>query len=163
MTISVGDTLPTATMMTLGKDGPAPVNFDEKIKGRKVVVFAVPGPFSTTCDVKHLPSFMRNLKNFKAKGVEEVICLAVSDPWVVAAWGDVSGASKAGITMLSDPISAYTKEIGMNFSAEVVGFIDRSVRYAMLVEDGEVKILQLEEARGVCEATAGEALLAAMG
>lgn len=163
MTISVGDKLPEATFVVMGDKGPEQVSLSDKVKGRKVVIFAVPGAFSTTCDVAHVPSFIRTREAFAAKGVDEILCVAVNDPFVMKSWGETTGATDAGIAMLSDSDGAYTRAIGMDFDAPVVGFHGRAIRHAMLVEDGEVKILQLEEARGVCEATAGEALLAAMG
>lgn len=162
MTISVGDKLPEATLMTLDQGAPAPVALQDKVKGRKVVIFALPGAFTPTCDSAHVPSFIRSYDKIKEMGVDEIICISVNDPWVLNAWGETSGAIKAGITMLADPAGAYSSSIGMSFSAEMVGFVNRSVRYAMLVDDGEVKIFQVEEGRGVCDATGGEAMLAAM-
>lgn len=162
MAISVGDKLPEATLMTLGAKGPLPVALENLVSGRKVVIFALPGAFTPTCDSAHLPSFIRTFDQLKSNGVDEVICISVNDPWVMQAWGEATGANEVGITMLSDPSGAYTSEIGMSFSAESVGFINRSIRYSMLVENGEVKTLHLEEGRGVCEATAGEAMLAAL-
>lgn len=163
MTISVGDRLPEASFVVMTDKGPHQVSLGDKLKGRKVVVFAVPGAFSNTCDVAHVPSFIRTREALAAKGVEEILCIAVNDPFVMKAWGESTGATKAGITMLADSAGDYTRAIGMDFDAPVVGFHGRAIRHAMLVEGGEVKILLLEEGRGVCEATAGEALLAAMG
>lgn len=162
MTISVGDTLPEATMMQLGDEGPAPVALGERLKGRKVVIFAVPGAYTPTCDSAHVPSFIRTRDQFTAAGVDEVICVSVNDPWVMHAWGESTGANAAGITMLADASGAFTTAIGMNFDAPPVGFQGRSERYAMMVEDGVVTILQREENRGVCEVSAGESLLAAL-
>ena len=163
MTISVGDTLPEAMLMTLGAEGPQPVPLKNLVSGRKVVIFALPGAFTPTCDSAHVPSFIRTFDQLKTNGVDEIVCISVNDPWVMQAWGEATGAREVGITMLSDPSGAYTSAIGMSFSAEPVGFVNRSIRYSMLVEDGKVKVLQVEEGRGICEATAGEAMLAAMG
>lgn len=162
MSISTGDTLPDATLAELGADGPAPVELGDKLKGRKVVIFAVPGAFTPTCHSAHMPSFVRNKDQFDAKGVDEVICVAVNDPFVMDAWADATGAHDAGITMLSDPEGTFTKAIGMKFDAPPVGLLSRSKRYAMLVEDGKVTLLNQEEDPGVCEVSGGEALLAAM-
>ena len=117
MSISTGDTLPDATLAELGADGPAPVKLGDKLKGRKVVIFAVPGAFTPTCHSAHMPSFIRTIDQFKAKGVDEVICIAVNDPFVMDAWSKATGAHDAGITMLSDPESTFTTGIGMNFDA----------------------------------------------
>ncbi|MFC3117599.1 peroxiredoxin [Jhaorihella thermophila] len=163
MTISTGDRLPEATLLRMGENGPEPVALADKVKGRKVVIFALPGAFTPTCDSAHVPSFIRTRDQLADKGVEEIICISVNDPFVMHAWGESTGANAAGITMLSDAGGSFTRSIGMAFDAPPAGLIGRSIRYAMLVEDGEVKILQTETARGVCEATAGEGLLAAMG
>lgn len=163
MTITTGDTLPNATLLEMGDDGPVPVMMAEKTKGRKVVIFGLPGAYTGTCTTAHVPSFIRTAAGFKAKGVDEIICLSVNDPFVMKAWGDDTGAIAAGITMLGDAESEFTKAIGMNFSAGPVGFVERSKRYAMLVEDGVVKIFNEEIGRGVCEISAGETLLAAVG
>ncbi|MHA6324838.1 redoxin family protein [Roseivivax sp. CAU 1753] len=162
MPISVGDTLPGATLVRLGEDGPEQVDLGDRLRGRRVVIFAVPGAFTPTCDSAHVPSFIRTKDQFDAKGIDEIICLAVNDPFVLKVWSETTGADAAGITMLADPDSAFTKSVGMAFSAPPVGFIDRSIRYAMVVEDGVVQVFHEEEGRGVCEATAGEALLAAI-
>lgn len=162
MTISTGEKLPDATLVTMGAEGPEPVSLAEKTKGRKVVIFAVPGAFTPTCHSAHVPSFIRTKSEFDNKGVDEIICVSVNDPFVMKAWGDATGAEAAGLTMLSDPQSAFTKAIGMEFDAPPAGLIARSRRYAMLVDDGEVKLLQAEENPGACEVSAGEGLLASM-
>ncbi|MEN8893065.1 peroxiredoxin [Planktotalea arctica] len=162
MTISKGDRLPDATLVQLGESGPAPIAMADKIKGRKVVVFAVPGAFTPTCHSAHVPSFIRTKDQFDAKGVDEIICVSVNDPFVMKAWGEATGATAAGITMLSDAESAFTKAIGMDFDAPPAGLIARSKRYAMLVEDGVVTQLNEEENPGACEVSAGEGLLETM-
>ena len=159
MTISQGDTLPDATLVQMGADGPQPVKMADKLKGRKVVVFAVPGAYTPTCSSAHVPSFVRTKDQFDAKGVDEIICVSCNDPFVMSAWGEATGATAAGITMLADANSEFTKAIGMDFTAEPVGLLARSKRYAMLVEDGKVVLFQPEESPGVCDISGGEALL----
>ncbi|MCL3881473.1 peroxiredoxin [Marivita sp. GX14005] len=159
MAISTGDTLPDATLVKLGKDGPEEVSLAQHSKGRKLVIFAVPGAFTPTCHSAHVPSFVRTRDQFAEKGVDEIICVSVNDPFVMQAWGEATGANDAGITMLGDPQSAFTKSIGMEFDAPPAGLIARSKRYAMLVEGGKVKVLHVEEGPGVCEVSAGESLL----
>ena len=159
MTISQGDTLPDATLVHMGDDGPTPVQISDKLKDRKVVVFAVPGAFTPTCHSAHVPSFVRNKDKFDAKGVDEIICVSCNDPFVMQAWGEATGATAAGITMLADADSEFTKAIGMDFSAAPAGLISRSKRYAMLVENGKVTLFQAEENPGVCDLSGGEALL----
>lgn len=162
MSITVGDTLPEATLLQIGENGPEAVSLGEKLKGRKVVIFAVPGAYTGVCTTAHVPSFIRTQDKFAAKGVDEVICVSVNDPFVMKAWGDSTGATAAGITMLGDAQSEFTAAIGMDFTAPPAGLIKRSARYAMLVEDGTVKVLHREESPGACEISAGESLLAAI-
>ena len=162
MSIQVGDRLPDADVMRIGPNGPEKQALAPLLSRRKVVIFAVPGAFTPTCDSAHVPSFIRVMPDLAAKGVDQVICLSVNDPWVMQAWGDTTGANAAGITMLADPDCDLTEAIGMRFDAPPAGLLARSIRYAMLVEDGVVTRLHLEEARGVCDRTAGEAMLAAI-
>jgi cytochrome c peroxidase len=162
MTISTGDTLPEAELLKLGENGPEAVSVSALSKGRTLVIFAVPGAFTPTCSVAHVPSFIRTKAGFDAKGVDEIICLSVNDPFVMKAWGEATGATEAGITLLGDPQGAFTKAIGMDFDAPPAGLIGRSKRYAMAVEDGKVTVLHVEESPGTCEISGGEALLAAL-
>ena len=163
MTIKTGDTLPDATLLVMGDNGPEPVALADKIKGRKVVIFGLPGAFTGTCTTAHVPSFMATYDDFMAKGVDEIICMSVNDPFVMKAWGESTGAMDPGITMLAAAESAFTTAIGMDFSAGPVGFVNRSRRYAMLVEDGVVKIRNEEAGPGQCEISAGQTLLAELG
>ena len=162
MSISTGDKLPQATLMQMGADGPEAVSLADKTQGRKVVIFAVPGAYTPTCHSAHVPSFIRTKDGLAEKGVDEVICVSVNDPFVMKSWGEVTGASEAGITMLGDADASFTKAIGMDFDAPPAGLLSRSKRYAMLVEDGTVSVLHAEESPGVCEISGGEALLAAI-
>lgn len=162
MAISQGDTLPDATLVYMGDEGPASVALSDKTKGRKVVIFALPGAYTGTCTTAHVPSFMRTKDQFEAKGVDEIICVSVNDPFVMQAWGEATGATAAGITMLGDADGAFTKAMGRDFTAPPVGLIGRSKRYAMVVEDGTITLIQEEENPGMCEVSAGEGLLASM-
>lgn len=161
MTISVGDTLPEGELIKLGASGPEAHSVASLTKGRKVVIFAVPGAYTPTCHSAHVPSFIRTKAAFDAKGVDEVICVSVNDPFVMKAWGQATGATDAGLTMLSDN-GGFTKALGLDFDAPPAGLIGRSKRYAMMVEDGVVKVLHLEQSPGTCEISGGEALLAAI-
>lgn len=162
MAISTGDRLPDATLVRIGESGPETVALYDLLKGRKVVIFAVPGAFTPTCHSAHVPSFIRTKDQFAAKGIDEIICISVNDPFVMKAWGEATGAAGAGITMLGDPESAFTRAIGMEFDAPPAGLMARSKRYAMVVEDGTVTAFQPEEKPGVCEVSGGEALLEAV-
>jgi len=162
MAISAGDKLPEATLVQLGSEGPEAVTLADKTAGRKVVIFAVPGAFTPTCHSAHVPSFVRTKDQFDAKGVDEIICVSVNDPFVMKAWGDATGAADAGITMLSDAESSFTKAIGMDFDAPPAGLLARSKRYAMVVDDGTVTVFQAEESPGTCDVSGGESLLEAL-
>jgi len=159
MTISVGSKLPAATLQQFGANGPEAVDLATKLAGRKVVIFGLPGAFTGTCTTAHLPSFIRTRDKFAAKGVDEVICVAVNDAFVMKAWGESTGATAGGITLLADVDSAFTKAIGMEFTAAAVGFFDRSKRYALYAEDGVVKVLNHGQESSACEISGGEALL----
>lgn len=161
-TIAEGDQLPGATLLRIGAEGPEKVELGPLLEGRRVVIFGVPGAFTPTCHSAHMPSFIRTRDRLADKGVDDIICVAVNDPHVLKAWGETTGATEAGILLLSDAESAFTRAIGMDFDAPAVGLLGRSQRYAMVVEDGRVRTLHVETARGVCEATAGEALLATL-
>jgi len=160
MTIKVGDRLPDVTLRYREDGEPREVSLGEKLTGRKVAIFGLPGAFTGTCSTAHLPSFIRTAAAFREKGVDEIICISVNDIWVMEEWDRQSGAGEAGITMLADTDSEYAKATGLVFSAPPIGFRDRIVRHSLLAEDGVVTLLQVEEARGVCEITAGETLLA---
>ena len=124
-----------------------------------MVIFAVPGAFTPTCHSAHMPSFVRNADAFAEKGVDAILCVAVNDPFVLRAWAEASGAPAAGIEVLSDAGGELTRAIGMAFDAPGAGLVGRSKRYAMLVEDGVVRVLREETARGTCDVSGGEALL----
>lgn len=159
MTISIGDKLPDATLTRMGNNGPESVALGDLLKGRKVVLFGLPGAYTGTCSTAHVPSFMRTKGGFDAKGVDEVICVSVNDPFVMDAWGKATGATEAGLTFLGDASGDFTKAIGMDFTAPPAGLYGRSKRYSLYAEDGVIKQLNLEASPGQCEISAGEALL----
>ena len=161
MTISVGDTLPDATLIAMGDSGPAEVSVKDLTAGRKVVIFAVPGAFTPTCHSAHVPSFIRSMDALKAKGVDEVVCVSVNDAFVMKTWGEATGATEAGITMLSDGAGDLTGKLGLSFDAPAIGLMGRSKRYAMMVEDGVVKVYHPETGKG-CEISGGEAMVDAL-
>ncbi len=159
MAISVGDRLPDAVLHRVGADGVEEVSMAERLKGRKVVIFGLPGAFTRTCTAAHVPSFMRTKPGFDAKGVDEIICVAVNDGFVMKAWGEATGATAAGLTLLGDPAAEFTKAIGMAYTNPKSGFYDRSRRYALYAEDGVVKVLNHGAETGACEVSGGETML----
>lgn len=158
MPIAVGDRLPEAALIEMTGKGPAPVSISDLTKGRRIAMFAVPGAFTPGCHHKHMPSFVASAADLSAKGVDDIVCLSVNDPFVMKAWGDATGANEAGIRMMADADGSFTAAIGLDFSAAPVGLLGRSQRYSMLVEDGEVKILNVDEP-GQIVCSLGEALV----
>lgn len=158
MSISTGERLPDARFVRMGADGPETVELAELTKGRKIVLFGLPGAYTGPCSTIHLPSFIRTAQQFFDKGVDEIICVAVNDPFVLKAWGESSGATEAGITLLGDAGAEFTKALGMEFTAPQIGLYDRSNRFAVVLEDGVIKHANVDEL-GVCEISTGEKLL----
>jgi len=144
MTIKVGDTLPEATFMTMTADGPAPVTTDDVFKGKKVALFAVPGAFTPTCSARHLPGFKDHAGDLKAKGVDLIACVSVNDVFVMGAWGKSQEVGDA-VTMLADGNGAFTTALGLELDGSKFGMGKRSQRYSMIVNDGVVETLNVEE------------------
>ncbi len=161
MTVTVGDKLPATTFTTMGPDGPQPRDSRELFAGRTLVLFAVPGAFTPTCHLTHLPGFLNNIAAFKAKGVDEVACTAVNDIFVLDAWGKASNIDDE-ITLLADGSGAFARATGLDLDLDEAGLGLRSKRYAMLVEDGVVKILHIEEDANIADKSSAETLLAAL-
>ncbi len=159
MTIAKGDSLPEATFRVLGAEGIESLSTKDVFGGKKVVLFAVPGAFTPTCHLKHLPGFIDNAGAFKKKGIDTVACVAVNDPFVLGTWGNVSGG-KGKVLFLSDGNGEFTEKIGMDFDGSGIGLGTRSKRYAMLVDDGVVKVLHTEDSPGVADVSTAESMLA---
>ncbi|HET7575240.1 MAG TPA: peroxiredoxin [Sphingomicrobium sp.] len=158
MTIAIGDSLPDVTFRVAGPDGIETVSTGDVFGGKKVVLFAVPGAFTPTCHLKHLPGFIDSADEFKKLGIDTVACVAVNDPFVLGAWAESSGG-KGKVLFLSDGNAEFTKKIGMDFDGGGLGLGTRSKRYAALVEDGVVKALNVEDSPGVAvESTAAKIL-----
>ena len=158
MTIAVGDSLPEATFRVFSDEGIQSLATKDVFGGKKVVLFAVPGAFTPTCHLKHLPGFIENAGVFKEKGIDTVACVAVNDPFVLDAWGKASGAEGKAL-LLSDGNGEFTNEIGMGFDGSAIGLGTRSKRYAMVVDDGVVTVLHTEDSPGVAEVSTAEAIL----
>ena len=162
MSISVGDKLPDATLRRITADGPQEVSAAEFFAGRKVVVLAVPGAFTPTCNNDHLPTYVEYADAIKAKGVDEIVCIAVNDMFVMDAWSKATGA-EGRVTLLSDGNGEFTAAVGMTLDGSGFGLGNRSLRYSMLVDDGEVKAMHVEENPGVCTVTGGATILEDLG
>jgi peroxiredoxin len=144
MAIKVGDRLPEAVFATPGPDGPQQVSTDQVFKGKTVLLFAVPGAFTPTCSARHLPGYKDRAAEFKAKGVDAVACVAVNDAFVMGAWAKDQGVD-GQIVMLADGNGDFTRKLGLELDGSKFGMGLRSQRYAMLVQDGVVKALEVEQ------------------
>ncbi|MGQ5702392.1 peroxiredoxin [Sandaracinobacteroides sp. A072] len=158
MTIKVGDQVPHAVLMKMTQDGPAPVDTNDLFRGRTVALFAVPGAFTPTCSAKHLPGFIEKAGEFAGKGVDEIVCLSVNDAFVMGAWGKSSGAEDK-ISMLADGNGDFSKALGLTMDGSKFGMGTRSQRFSMLVKDGKVAELNVEEP-GAFKVSSAEHLLA---
>jgi cytochrome c peroxidase len=162
MTIAVGDRLPQSTFLEKEGNEISSVTGAEVFARRRVVLFGLPGAFTGMCSTQHLPSFIRVADALRAKGVDEIVCVAVNDPHVMLAWGESSGAKAAGIRMLADAGADFTRALDLLFDNPARGLLSRSKRYALLAEDGVVRVLNLETSRADCEISGGETMLAAV-
>lgn len=146
MTIKVGDRMPEGSFGIMTENGPGSLNTGELFKGKKVVLFAVPGAFTPTCSMNHLPGYIRHAAEFSAKGIDTVACMAVNDSFVMHAWGKDKQAGDH-VRMLADGNATYTKALGLELDASGFGMGTRSQRFAIVVDDGVVKQLFVEAPR----------------
>ncbi|HTV46486.1 MAG TPA: peroxiredoxin [Stellaceae bacterium] len=158
MTINIGDRLPSLTLRQVTADGPKEVGTDAFFRGRKVVLFAVPGAFTPACSQRHLPGYVDKAAEIKAKGIDEIACVAVNDAAVMGAWGR-DQKTDGKVTMLADGSGEFARALGLDVDLSRAGLGLRSKRYSMLVEDGVVKSLSVEAQPGQVEASSAEAML----
>jgi peroxiredoxin len=161
MTIKVGDRLPAANLKRLTSDGIKDVSTTDLTKGQRIVLFAVPGAFTPTCSERHLPGFLEEASAIRNKGVDRIVCVAVNDPFVLNAWGKASNVGDE-VEILSDGNAEFTKALGLELDGSGFGFGIRSRRYAMIVDDGVVKTLLVEEVPTQAEASSARAVLGAL-
>src|ERR1700749_2189892 len=144
MTIKVGDKIPSATLMEMQDGKPPPVSTDSFFAGKKVALFALPGAFTPTCSAKHVPGFVQNSDALKAKGVDTIACVSVNDAFVMGAWGKDQGAGDK-VRMLADGNGEFTQAVGLEMDGSKFGMGKRSQRYSMIVDNGVVTSLNVEE------------------
>ena len=159
MAIKVGDRVPNGTFTVMTGEGPKPKTTDELFKGKKVVLFAVPGAFTPTCSNNHLPGFVKNAAAIKAKGIDTIAVTGVNDVFVMNAWKKSAGADADAIEFLADGSAAWAKAVGITADLTERGLGVRSGRYAMVVDDGVVKTLNVEDAPGKAEVSGADNLL----
>ena len=159
-TIQVGDTIPSMKLMTATPDGPQEMSTDDVFKGKKVVLFAVPGAFTPTCSARHLPGFVQHGAEIRAKGIDSIVCMAVNDAFVLGAWAKEQHVDST-IIMLADGSGAFTRALGLELDLTARGLGVRSQRFALLAENGKVTHLMIE-APGGFDVSRAEAVLAAL-
>ncbi|HJO10836.1 MAG: peroxiredoxin [Gammaproteobacteria bacterium] len=157
MTIQVGDTIPAGNFKVMTADGPTDMSTDEVFAGKKVVFFAVPGAFTPGCSLTHLPGYVVNADAIKAKGVDTIACMSVNDAFVMGAWGKAQNAEE--ILLLADGNGEYTSALGLELDASGFGMGHRALRFSMIVEDGTVTQLGIEESPGEITVSDAEAVL----
>jgi len=160
MTIKVGDKLPTVSLKYMNKDGMQTATTDELFKGKKAVLFGLPGAFTPTCSAKHLPGFVTNAADIKKKGVDLIACLSVNDAFVMDAWGKAQNAGDK-VLMLADGNGDFAKATGLTMDGTGYGMGLRTSRWAMVLDDGKVKTLNVE-APGAFEVSSAEAVMKAL-
>ena len=143
MTIKPGDKLPDVPLTIATPDGPKPTTSGEYFKGKRVALFAVPGAYTPTCSAKHLPSFVEKASELKGKGIDEIACTAVNDAFVMSHWNQAQGSND--ITMLADGNGEFARALGLTLDASKFGMGERSQRYSMIVDDGTVEKVNVEE------------------
>jgi glutaredoxin/glutathione-dependent peroxiredoxin len=158
MTINVGDKLPSVTLRQVTSEGPKEVTSDDFFRGRKVVLFAVPGAFTPACSQRHLPGYVDKATDIKAKGIDEIACVAVNDAAVMGAWGK-NQKTEGKVTMLADGSGDFARALGLELDLSKGGLGIRSKRYSMLVDNGVVKSLNVEAQPGQVDSSSAEAIL----
>ena len=157
MTIQVGDAVPSVGLFELGDNGPMPVPTSQLFRGKKVALFGLPGAFTPTCSAKHVPGFMAQADALKAKGIDSIVCIAVNDAFVMGAWGKDQNVGDT-IRMIADGDAEFTKEAGLELDLTGNGLGLRCQRFAMIVNDGNIEWMAIDEP-GTFEATSAESLL----
>ena len=162
MTIKPGDKLPDATLMHLTDAGPAPISTEELFGGKTVALFAVPGAFTPTCSNQHLPGFIEKSEELRAAGVDTIVCMSVNDAFVMGAWGQQQGAA-GKVMMVGDGNAELTQKMGLSVDSSGFGMGTRSVRFSMIVRDGVLETLNIEQNPGQAIDSGAENLLSQLG
>ena len=157
MTIEIGDKIPSATLKFIGADGVTNVAVSEYFSNKKIVLFSVPGAFTPTCSAKHLPGFVEYTSDILGKGIDEIICISVNDPFVMNAW-EKDQNSKGKVTLLADGNGEFTDALGLSFDGSGFGLGKRGQRFAMIINNGVVSYLAIEEA-GAFDVSSAESIL----
>ena len=162
MSIKVGDKFPQGILAFYDSKSIKTINTDDILKNKRVVLFGMPGAFTPTCSQYHIPSILKQIKNYKKKGIDDILCLVVNDIYVTSIWAKQTGATQAGLKIFSDPSSVLVKKIGMSFNAPAIGLLDRSIRFCFILNNGIVEQIFKETTTGTCDITSGENILASI-
>jgi peroxiredoxin len=162
MTIKVGDKMPEGSFMTMTAEGPKPISSDELFKGKKVVLFGLPGAFTPTCSAKHVPGYVQSSEALKAKGIDTIACMSVNDAFVMGAWGKDQNCGDR-VKMLADGSAEYTRKLGLDLDLTARGMGTRAKRFSLLVDNGVVKQVNVEANPGELSASGADAMLASLG
>lgn len=158
----VGDRLPQEDVFLVGKDSLRKLSFSDLHQGRRLALFAMPSTFTPICSKVHLPSVVGCAASLFGRGIDRVACLIATDPFSIRAWADAAGAFDVGVDMIADPEAVFTKALGMSFDAPTIGLFNRSRRYALLAEDGIIRLMFQEEDQAQCCKSTGQSLLDAI-
>lgn len=161
MTIKVGDTVPSATLIKATEAGPQPISTEALFKGRTVALFSVPGAFTPTCSAKHLPGYITNAEAMRTAGVDEIVCISVNDAFVMGAWGQSAGAA-GKVTMVADGNAEFVTALGLTMDGSKFGMGLRGQRFSMLIKDGVVTQLNVEDP-GAFSVSSAETMMAQLG
>tara|TARA_A100001011_G_scaffold327307_1_gene351369 strand:- start:422 stop:910 length:489 start_codon:yes stop_codon:yes gene_type:complete len=156
MIIKTGDKFPEGTLAFYDSGSLKTIKTDVLFKNKRIVLFGMPGAFTPTCSQYHLPSIIKEMGNFKKKGIDEILCLVVNDVYVASVWSQQTGADEAGLKVVCDPLGTLVKKLGMSFNAPDVGFLDRSIRFCLILNNGTVENIFKETQRGTCAITSGD-------
>ena len=164
MKYSVGDMFPSVTFNWLDEK----YNFNKQdsnklFENRKIILIGMPGAFSPTCSMAHLPGFIESFQLFKDKGIDEIFCVVVNDIYVAKSWSDFTGSGKAGINIITDPLSILAEELDAEFSVKGTGLLRRLQRFTMVINDKKIEKLYFEKERGVCDITSAKSILNDLG
>ena len=159
MLIDIGDRFPPGLLHYYENGSAKSLHTNKIFRNKRILIFGMPGAFTPTCSNYHIPSIINQLDEFKKKLIDEVICLIVNDVYVAKTWSDQTGATKAGLRILTDPSGILVKKMGLAYNAPDVGFVNRSVRFCLLTQDGIINKIFTESERGKCEITNGNTVL----
>jgi len=159
MTIEIGDKFPQGILSVYQYKSVKTMDTDQMFKNKRIVLFGMPGAFTPTCSQYHIPSIIEQIEKYKEKGIDDIFCLVVNDIYVTRIWAEHTGATQAGLQIVSDPCATLVKQIGMSFNAPDIGLLDRSIRFCLILNNGFVEKIFKETKIGACDITSGDNIL----